>query len=538
MAEFELLNSLGAMILAATVCAWVLSAVRVPNIVGYIVAGLLLGPVTGWVEPTHAVELISEFGIILLLFLVGLELSIDKIRDIGTTAFVAAGVQMVGTAAGGMGLAWMLGLPPVEAVFVGIALMFSSTVIVIKLLEKRDDLDALYGRIAVGVLLVQDLVVVVVLTLVAGLDSPDALALADVATGLGTALLGMVMLGALVVAATQYVLPHALRWIAAAPDALFIWSLFWCFLMVLAAKALNLSPEIGAFLAGIALAQLPYHHELQRRVHPLMNFFIAVFFVLLGVEMEVAAALEAWPVALALGAFVMLVKPLLFFIVLPRLGHNEATSFRTGITLAQISEFGLILSALSLSAGLISPAVLSLITLVGLATFTLSAFLVMYNDRLYAWVQPYQPLALFGAVQEPPPEEAEPRSGHVIVVGINTLGRAIIDRMLERGVSVVAIDTDRAKLAALPPDVHRVHGDATDNEVLSHADFSTSRLVISALNIEEPNDLLAYRCRQAGVPCSIHAFDHSVEDDLADLDVEYPMDSKREGARAMINAIT
>jgi len=538
MVEFELLNSLGAMILAATVCAWVLSAVRVPNIVGYIVAGLLLGPVTGWVEPTHAVELISEFGIILLLFLVGLELSIDKIRDIGTTAFVAAGAQMGGTAVGGFGIAWFFGMPLIEAVFVGIALMFSSTVIVIKLLEKRGDLDALYGRIAVGVLLVQDLVVVVVLTLVAGIDSPDALALADVATGLGSALLGMALLGAAVVAATRYLLPHALEWIASAPDALFIWSLFWCFLVVLGAEALELSPEIGAFLGGIALAQLPYHHELQRRVHPLMNFFIAVFFVLLGIEMEVAQSLEAWPTALALVAFTMLVKPLLFFIVLPRLGHNEATSFRTGITLAQVSEFGLILATLSLGTGLISSAVLSLITLVGLATFTLSAFLVMYNDRIYEWVAPYRPLALFGAVQEPPPVAPPPLTDHVIVVGVNALGRRITEQLLERDLSVVVIDTDRAKLNTLPEAVHRVHGDATDHEVLEHAHFPTARLLISALNIEEPNDLLAYRCRQADVPCSIHAFDHSVEDDLADLDVAYPMDSKREGARAMIDAIT
>ncbi len=211
MAEFELLNSLGIMLLAALGVTLAARAVRVPNIVAYIGAGLLLGPAFGLLEVSHTIELISEFGIILLLFLVGLELSLDKIKEVGTTAFVAGGVQMGGTALGGGLLAGAFGIPVVEAIVVAVALMFSSTVVVVKMLEKRGDLDAPYGQIAVGVLLVQDLVVVMVLTFVAGLAGPGALAWADVAWGLGQAFVGMGLLGGLIAAAARYVLPPAIR---------------------------------------------------------------------------------------------------------------------------------------------------------------------------------------------------------------------------------------------------------------------------------------------------------------------------------------
>ena len=515
MVEFELLRSL--------------------DIVAYIGAGLLLGPALGVLTVTHTIELIAEFGIILLLFLVGLELSLDKIKAVGTTAFVAGGVQMGGTALGGGLLAGLFGVPVVEAVVVAVAIMFSSTVVVVKMLEKQSDLDAPYGQIAVGVLLVQDLVVVMVLTFVAGLAGPGELAWADVARGLGQAFVGMVLLGGLIAAAARYVLPPAIQWISRMTEGLFIWSLFWCFLVVLGAEALHLSPELGAFLAGIALAQLPQCHELRHRVHPLMNFFIIVFFVSLGLQMELGAALARWPLALALAAFVMVVKPLLFFGVLPRLGHGEETSFRTGLSLAQISEFSLIFGALALSSGLIDEALLSVITLVGLVTFALSSFLLLYSDRLYAAVKPYRPLAWLGARQEAPAPPPDGLQGHVIVVGLNTLGRCLVDRLTAAGETVVAVDTDPEKLARRS--VSTVHGNAVHETTREAADWEDAKLVVSSLSIEGTNNLLAYHARRAGVPCSIHAFDRTSENSLRTFGVDHLIRSKHEGARRLLDEL-
>ncbi len=535
MVEFELLNSLGAMILAALGVVLGMRVFRIPNIVAYILAGLLLGPILGLLEVTHTIELISEFGIILLLFLVGLELSLDKIKEVGRTAFIAGGVQMGVTALGGGGLAVLFGYGPTESIVLAVAVVFSSTVVVVKMLEKGGDLSKTHGQIAVGVLLVQDLVVVLVLTFIAGLSSPDELALGEVAWGLGQAFVGMGLLAGLIVAAARYVLPPAIGWISKMPQGLFIWSLFWCFLIVLGAEALQLSPELGAFLAGIALAQLPYSHELRLRVNPLMNFFIIVFFVSLGLQMELKAAFAQWPFALALSVFVMIAKPLLFFGVLPWLGHDEETSFRTGISLAQISEFSLIFGTLTLSTGLIDEALLSVITLVGLITFALSSFLLLYNDRLYAAVQPYHPLAWAGAEQKQkePPEVAF--RDHVIVVGINTLGRCLVNRLVEAGESVVAVDTSRERLA--PLSVPTVHGNAVHEAILDEACLDTAKLLVSSLNIEGTNNLLAYRAKQAGVPSSIHAFDRSSENTLRDIGTDYLIRSKHEGSRRLLHEL-
>lgn len=535
MVEFELLRSLGLMLLAALTVVLAARVVRVPNIVAYIVAGLLLGPVFGGLEVSHTIELISEFGIILLLFLVGLELSLDKIKEVGTTAFVAGAVQMTGTALGGGLLSALFGYGLLESVAVAVAVMFSSTVVVVKLLEKQGDLDARYGQIAVGVLLVQDLVVVMVLTFVAGLAGPDELVWADVAWGLGQAFVGMALLGGVLVVAARYVLPPLMQWISRMTEGLFIWSLFWCFLVVLGAEAFRLSPELGAFLAGIALAQLPQCHELRQRVHPLMNVFIIVFFVSLGLQMELSAALEQWPFALALSIFVMVAKPLILSGVLPQLGHGEETSFRTGLSLAQISEFSLIFGALALSSGLIDERLLSVITLVGLVTFALSSFLLLYSGPLYAAVQPYHPLAWAGAVQEAPESSEEELRDHVIVVGMNTLGRCIVEQLVEGGETVVAVDTDPEKLA--PLQIPTVHGNAVHEAVREEMHLDTAKLLVSSLSIEGTNNLLAYHAKQAGVPCSIHAFDRTSEDSLRDLGVDYLIRSKHEGARHLLHEL-
>jgi len=535
MFEFELLRSLGRMILAALVVVAGVRVLRVPNIVAYIVAGLLLGPVLGMLEVTHTIELISEFGIILLLFLVGLELSLDKIVEVGPTAFVAGGVQMGGTALGGGLLANMFGYGLVESAAVGIAVMFSSTVVVVKLLEKKNDLDTRYGQISVGVLLVQDLVVVMVLTVVVGLAGPGELVLSDVAWGLGQAFGGMALLGGAIVVTSRYVLPPVFRWISGTAEGPFIWSLFWCFLVVLGAEALHLSPELGAFLAGIALAQLPQSRELRHRVHPLVNFFVIVFFVSLGLQMELGAAFDQWTFALALAAFVLVAKPLLLAGILPQLGHGEETSFQTGLSLAQISEFSLIFGALLLSSGLIDEALLSVITLVGLVTFAASSFLLLYSDRLYAAAKPYRPLAWLGAVQETPPAPGAGLEGHVIVVGMNTLGRCIVDRLVAAGETVLAVDTDPTKLA--PLSVRTVHGNAVHEAVREEAHLDTAKLLVSSLSIEGTNNLLAYHAHRAGVPCSIHAFDRNSENSLRTIGVDHLIRSKHEGARRLLQEL-
>ena len=283
MSDASILTDLGVILVTASVFSLLARVLHIPSIVAYILAGLLLGPLSGLVEVSEGVELASEMGIALLLFLVGLELSFSAIKDLGKVAAVGGTLQVAVSALLGIGLALALGFSTGDAVFLGVALSFSSTVVVVKLLEQRGDLQETYGRVTLGILLVQDLLVVVVLTFVAGLGREGQTDLAGMAMDLFVSFGGMGLLVAIAIVSSRYVLPRAFRWIGSSPEATLVWSLSWCFLLILGAQAMGLSVELGAFLAGVGLAQLPFNDDLRRRVGPLVNFFIAVFFISIDV---------------------------------------------------------------------------------------------------------------------------------------------------------------------------------------------------------------------------------------------------------------
>jgi hypothetical protein len=328
------------------------------------------------------------------------------------------------------------------------------------------------------------------------------------------------------------VLPRVFAWMSASLEALFILSLCWCLLFVLAAETMALSVEIGAFLAGISLAQLPYNQELRRRVHPLMNFFIAVFFVSLGLQMQLADAGGQWVPALVLSLFVLLGNPLIFMIIIAGLGYDVRTSFKTSVTVAQISEFSFIFAAMGVGAALIGEAILSLVAVVGLVTIGASSYMILYNEALFRVADRWGLLRPFRALSrgaEPPAAPVAELEDHVIVAGMNTLGRRLVQELAAQGVGVVAVDTDPRKLEGLPATA--VIGSIDHESVLTQARVEKAMLVVSALRIEDTNKLLAYRCRELGVPVSIHAFDFSVQRDLRDIGVAHLILSKHAGIR-------
>ncbi len=541
MVNAEFFQSLGIIVVAAAVLVMVGRLVRMPAIVVYLLAGILIGPALGWVEMSPALTLISETGIALLLFLVGLELSFSKIRDVGKVA-VAAGIgQVVFTAAGGYLLCWVLGFPVMEAVFLATALTFSSTVVVVKLLDEKGELNSLYGRIAVGIFLVQDLVVILILTFLAGMTGGEDLDAAKVATGLGKAFGGMTLLLALSLLASRYLLPRPFAWAARSPDVLLIWAISWCFLLVLAAHAFGLSLEVGAFLAGLSLAQLPYNDDLRRRVHPLMNLFIAVFFVSLGVRMDASGAAANWWPTLVLALFVLIGNPLIFMIIITRMGYSRRTSFLTSVTVAQISEFSFIFAGMGMSRGLIGAEILSITALIGVVTIAMSSYMIIYNHPLHAFCERIGLLKWRIFKSSNDAEDADVAghgldlSRHVIVVGMNSLGRKLVELLHERGETVLAVDTDPVKLEGLP--CHTLLGSVEFLSVLQEAGLERAKLLVSALRIEDANDLLAYRCQVADVPSALHVVDLSVVDNLLDLGSDYLMIPKVDGVKAQVKKL-
>jgi Kef-type K+ transport system membrane component KefB len=526
-------ESLGIIIVSAAILVMLGRLIKMPAIVVYLIAGLLIGPVLGWVEMSPALGLISETGIALLLFLVGLELSFEKIRSVGKVALIAGTGQVGFTAGGGFLLSKLMGFSTVDAIFIGTGITFSSTVIAVKLLDEKKELKTHYGNIAVACSLVQSFLVILLLSILTGLGQGSALGMA---WGIAKAMGGIAVMVLIVMLASRYILPKPFRWASSSPDMAVVWSLSWCFSMVLLARYLGLSLEIGSFLAGISLAQLPHNEDLHRRVHPLMNLFMAIFFVTLGIPMSFGNLDGAWFPASVLSLFVILGNTTIYLILIPRFGYSPTTALLTGITGAQISEFSFILATMGVAKGLIGIEILGLMTLIGLTTMGVSAYIIRYNHLISNVFQTSGILKWFDKHKHADPEiPVTDFSGHVIVVGMNSLGRKIVARLHERGETVLAVDTDPAKLENLPG--YAMLGSVEYLSTLQEAGLERAKLLVSALRIEDANDLLAYRCQTAGIPCAIHVVDLSVVDNLLDLGADYLMISKVDGVKVQVRTL-
>lgn len=534
------LQHLGIMVLGAAAAICIGRRLGLPTIVAYLIAGLLIGPVLGIIDrTTHATDLITETGIVLLLFLVGLELTFDKIREVGKVALIAGSAQVLLTALGGVAVSWLLGFRGSSVTIMGFALAFSSTVVVVKMLVSRSESHTVFGQIAVGVLLVQDVVVVLLLTVLGAIGAQagtlDAMTLAH---SVGIAIGGMMALLAVVLVTARFVLPRPMAWAARSPETLFMMSLCWCFIIVMATHVLHLSHEIGAFIAGVSLAQLPYAHDLQRRVQPLINFFVAIFFVTLGFAIRFQWDLAFWVQAMALSVFVLLGKFLLILIIVNRLRFSRKTAFYAALMLSQISEFSFILAGAASRAGLFETSAGSLLGVVGLITISLSSVAMARKEAFYLFFERHR---LFDRLLGPSLEKVNAassaddstlhpaQSGHTIIVGMNTLGRELARRLVQRGETVIGIDNDPGKLEGLP--CQTLLGDASMLPVLQEAHLADARLLVSTLHIPPLNDVLAYRCRVENVSCSIHAHDLGALSNLLEMKVEYIMVPKVDGLK-------
>jgi len=529
MFDLGVLRELGTAVLGAAGILAVARAVRLPPLLGYLIAGLLLGPVAGLLSVGESLDLLSHLGVALLLFLVGLELSVERIREVGRTAVLAGAGQMGITLALGGALALGLGFAPGEALFLGLAVTFSSTVVVVKLLDESGDLGARYGRISVGVLLVQDVGVALALAVVAGMAGGGASP--SPVRQLGLSLVGLAGLVALAAAAVRWGLGRALEWLSETPEAGFIASLTWCLGLMLAAEAVGLSVELGAFVAGVAVAQLPQAHDLHRRVRPLVDFLLAVFFVALGAGLDLGAAARYGGAVLALSALVLLGKPVIVGGLLGLLGESDRTGLRAGLTLGQISEFAFVLTAGAIAAGLVSGELFSVVGGVGLITIAVSSAAAPHADRLHRGLRGRAVLRLFGRCGTAEEGGVEGRTGHVVVVGMNAFGREVVRSLADRGEDVLAVDTDPEKLRGLPAET--LVGDVNLGLVLDEIDMDRARLVVSALEIEDTNRLLVHRCRALGVPVATNVHDPAGADDLREIGADHLVFSKREGARQL-----
>lgn len=470
-------------------------------IVAFIAVGVLAGPAgLNWVHAADQIDLLAKLGIALLLFVVGLKLDVHLIRNMGPVA-LATGLGQVGfTSAVGFGLCLLLGLDPVPALYVAVALTFSSTIIIVKLLSDKREIDALHGRIAVGFLIVQDIVVVVAMIVLSAFAGGSA--------GAGSlgALLGVLGTGVVFLAAVgfamRYLLPGLLTRIAASPELLVLFAVAWGVSLASLGDALGFSKEIGAFVAGVSLASSPFREAIASRLVGLRDFLLLFFFLSLGAQQDLRYLGSQLGPATALSLFVLIGNPLIVMAIMGWMGYRKRTGFLAGLTVAQISEFSLILGSMALSLGHIDAPVLGLITLVGLITIGVSTYMILYSHQLYDRLAPW--LSVFErrvAHAEDPDRTgaAIGRAADAIIVGLDRYGSRIGEGLQARGWRILGIDFDpEAVQEAERRGWPARYGDAEDPELIRSLPVSGCRWVVCTSPLAETNLTLLDALRQQG----------------------------------------
>jgi Kef-type K+ transport system membrane component KefB len=395
---------------------------RQPLIIAFIVVGILLGPAgLDWVHALDQVDLFARLGIGLLLFVVGLKLDPHLISSVGRVALAAGLGQMIITAAVGYTIALALGMTSMMAFYVAAALTFSSTVIIVKVLSDKREIDTLHGRIALGILIVQDIVVVVMMI---GLT---AYGVETQETDLGRQALEVIAKGfgflAAIAIVTRYVLPSLLRSLARWPELLTLFAIAWAIGLASFGTGLGLSKEVGAFVAGVALAATPYRAVLAARLVTLRDFLLLFFFIDLGVQIDIAHLGSVLGPAILLSVIVLVGKPIMVMALVGTMGYAKRTAITTGLSMGQISEFSLILAAMGLSLGHIDKSTMSLITLVGLITIGLSTYMILYNHWFYERLIPPAKTRALGTRRGFRSRESEILAGERNRYSLRRLGR-------------------------------------------------------------------------------------------------------------------
>jgi Kef-type K+ transport system membrane component KefB/Trk K+ transport system NAD-binding subunit len=473
-------TEIAAILVAAVGIGTIGTWLRQPLIVSFIVVGIAVGPAgLGLVSTHEEIELLASVGISLLLFVVGLKLDVDMIRTVGPVALATGIGQVVFTSAVGFLIAMGLGFELVPATYIAVALTFSSTIIIVKLLSDKREIDALHGRIAVGFLIVQDLAVILAMIGLTAIGPGEGMA-NDTPSGLSVLMSGIGFL-AVVAVLTRWMLPWLTAYLARSPELLVLFGIAWATILAATGDALGFSKEVGAFLAGVSLASTPWRDTLGARMVTIRDFLLLFFFIELGSGLDLSLMGATLGPALVFSAFVLIGNPLIVMVIMGSMGYRKRTGFLAGLTVAQISEFSLILGALGLSLGHIDSETMGLITTVGLVTIALSTYLIIYSGPIYeriGWLlgpferrMPYREMA----TDTPPPSEVD-----VVLFGLGRYGSGIARHLLQRNRRVIGVDFDPEALARWRTQGLGVfYGDAEDPELFDHLPLAGAKWVVS-----------------------------------------------------------
>lgn len=452
---------------------------RQPLIVMFIALGVIVGPaVLDIVKSKDNINLLAEIGISILLFIVGLKLDFRIIKSVGKIALLTGLGQVFFTSLFGYFIGIALGYEPLHSFYIAVALTFSSTIIIVKLLSDKKEIDSLHGQIAIGFLIVQDIVVILVMIVLSAMRQQVETSLStEVIKTVGTAVFLLFITWVMM----KLILPKISVFLAKSQELLTLFAIAWSVSLAAFSEIMGFSGEVGAFLAGVSLASSEFKDVISSRLVSLRDFLLLFFFVKLGSTLNLDSMGSQIPSSIIFSVFVLIGNPIIVLIIMGAMGYKKRTSFLAGLTVAQISEFSLIFAGLGLAVGHINDDIVGLITLVGLITIGLSTYLILYSYPIYELISPM--LNIFqrkNPFRENNIEILEDKKFDIVVIGLGRFGIRILKKLKDyKNLQTLGIDFDPHITKELKSDGYDVvYGDIEDVELLDQINYENSKCII------------------------------------------------------------
>jgi Kef-type K+ transport system membrane component KefB len=504
---------LGIIILIAIIIAGIVRLLRQPLIIGYILTGIIISPYFLDLLKSHdSISILAEFGVALLLFMVGLNLNPKSIKDVGKVSLFTGVGQVFFTTSLGFLISYLLGFSIVVSLYIGLGLAFSSTIIIMKLLSDKGDIETLYGRISIGFLIVQDLIVVFLLMIISSLRDSTG-------SNFFTLILESVLKGVAVIAVVLifgiYILPKLIKNAAKSQEFLLLFSIGWCIALGSLFYIIGFSLETGALLAGVVLSMSPYRYEISSKMKPLRDFFIVLFFIMLGSQMILTNIIEFLPIAILLSALVLFGNPIIVMIIMGFMGYTKKNSFYAGLTVAQISEFSIILLTLGLSLGHITEEILSLMTIIALITIAGSTYFILYANTIYNKISKYLSIFERKGNKKDQHKYHDDKGHDIILIGYNRTGYDLLESFKKIKQKFLVIDYNPDIILRLAKEeIDCLYGDISDKETLNEVNFEKSKMVVSTIGDIESDILLIRHVKERNEKAIIITVSHQIEESI------------------------
>ena len=471
--------------------SFIVKLLRQPIIISYVLAGFFFS-----IWAAHGSDLggqillLAEIGITFLLFLMGLEFDFKNIKFLGKKLVILTAVQTALLFLVGLSISLFFQFTMLEAVYLALFFVFSSTLLVAKWVEDKKETTTLHGRLIIGTLIVQDLFAIISLTILSAVQKTTLFSVLLIPLG------GI----ALVVAAylfVKYLLNHLLKFACRFPELLFVFSLGVCFSFTLLSVSVGYSPAIGAFIAGVALANSNYKTEIHSRLKPLVIFFNILFFVGMGFQLNLDFSLGVGLVIFFFCLLNFLVKPLLFYLTTRRGGYDLKSSALLAMHLSQFSEFGIILINVGLASGVISPSLLTISIVSLLASMILSSYLIRYDKYLFKYLERFL-LKLEKFFQKSAAAETSHNllDYNVLFFGYSGLGQEVSAKLSGLGKKVLFVENDPVNIEQLKKEqVNYLYNSLTNPYFFDQIDLKKAEIVVSSLLDLDENLILLKRLK-------------------------------------------